>query len=357
MPLAAAEVDIEDDAFFSELEEVEARRANKSIVCFPESPLQEPPEKHTAAGTICVNKAPPPMSWDNPPRTPAQYPGVVIMELPNEDTCEVPGNQRAQYQTSRQDRPGPTPRMQPNSNQWIPQSHQVQGMPFEPQNLAKAQGQGPGYLGQQQLRHQGSHRAGGGLSSFQMNVRGPHEQVPQRQMELAVMAQPTESASIWQPQAGGFAPPMQSPMVTATALAQPVVPGVASWMEGISHAQTFRQIQTAALKILEPCDVTHIKGKTFIKKSGWRKISLFFNISTEVKDANIQYDQNGNVLRASFTVRALMTSGRFADGWGSCDRGEGSHQKPNHTIPAIAETRATNRAVQNVTGVGEATKD
>lgn len=40
--------------------------------------------------------------------------------------------------------------------------------------------------------------------------------------------------------------------------------------------------------------------------TGWRKIALFFNISFEIKDKSIEFDENRNVVRAEFVVRAFM---------------------------------------------------
>lgn len=111
---------------------------------------------------------------------------------------------------------------------------------------------------------------------------------------------------------------------------------------------------------------------------GWRKISCYFNISYEIRDRNIEFDDNRNVQRAEFVIRAHMQyvsglvvsidlcsklclfspvstasvdfhyirGGRFSDGWGSCDRREKRFQKPNHDIPSTAETRAKNKACQ-----------
>ncbi|KAL6896749.1 hypothetical protein ACP4OV_007321 [Aristida adscensionis] len=109
---------------------------------------------------------------------------------------------------------------------------------------------------------------------------------------------------------------------------------------------SFRKYQEAALSILENSDYTSISGNPYIKKSGWRKISCFFNISFEIKDHSIEFDENRNVNRAEFLVRASMLGGRFSDGWGSCDRREKRFNKPNHDIPSTAETRAKNKACQ-----------
>ncbi|XP_059305600.1 uncharacterized protein LOC132057153 isoform X2 [Lycium ferocissimum] len=108
----------------------------------------------------------------------------------------------------------------------------------------------------------------------------------------------------------------------------------------------FKEYQNAAMAILEKSDYTMISRHPFIKKTGWRKISFYFNLSYEIKDKTIEFDENRNVLRAEFIVRAYMQGGRFSDGWGSCERQEKKFLKPNHDVPSTAETRAKNKACQ-----------
>ncbi|MCD7448110.1 hypothetical protein HAX54_038204 [Datura stramonium] len=115
----------------------------------------------------------------------------------------------------------------------------------------------------------------------------------------------------------------------------------------------FKEYQNAAMAILEKSDYTMISGHPFIRKAGWRKISFYFNLSYEIKDKTIEFDENRNVLRAEFIVRAHMQGGRFSDGWGSCERREKKFLKPNHDIPSTAETRAKNKACQDLLGIGE----
>ncbi|XP_019052778.1 PREDICTED: uncharacterized protein LOC104594556 [Nelumbo nucifera] len=115
----------------------------------------------------------------------------------------------------------------------------------------------------------------------------------------------------------------------------------------------FKEYQNAAMAILEKTDYTIISGSPYIKKSGWRKISFYFNLSYEIKDKSIEFDENRNVQRAEFVVRAYMQGGRFSDGWGSCERREKRFLKPNHDIPSTAETRAKNKACQDLLGIGE----
>ncbi|XP_049407473.1 uncharacterized protein LOC125870960 [Solanum stenotomum] len=115
----------------------------------------------------------------------------------------------------------------------------------------------------------------------------------------------------------------------------------------------FKEYQNAAMAIFWKSDYTMISGHPFIKKTGWRKISFYFNLSYEIKDKTIEFDDNRNVLRAEFIVRAHMQGGRFSDGWGSCERREKKFLKPNHDIPSTAETRAKNKACQDLLGIGE----
>ncbi|XP_042031907.1 uncharacterized protein LOC121778599 [Salvia splendens] len=115
----------------------------------------------------------------------------------------------------------------------------------------------------------------------------------------------------------------------------------------------FKEYQNAAMAILEKSDYTMISGNTYVKKSGWRKISFYFNLSFEIKDKTIEFDDNRNVQRAEFVVRPYMQGRRFSNGWGSCERREKKFSKPNHDIPSTAETRAKNRACQDLLGIGE----
>ncbi|CAI0427158.1 unnamed protein product [Linum tenue] len=77
----------------------------------------------------------------------------------------------------------------------------------------------------------------------------------------------------------------------------------------------FKDYQNAAMAILEKSDYMTISGHPFIKKSG--------------------------------------EGGRFSDGWGSCEKREKRFLKPNHDIPSTAETRAKNKASQDLLGIGE----
>uniref|UniRef100_A0ACD5YZQ0 Uncharacterized protein n=1 Tax=Avena sativa TaxID=4498 RepID=A0ACD5YZQ0_AVESA len=148
-------------------------------------------------------------------------------------------------------------------------------------------------------------------------------------------------------------PHPELPWVAEPNAASPVAAAAHSlFPTAAASVASFRKYQEVALSILDKSDYALISGNPFIKKSGWRKISCFYNISFEIRDHSIEFDDSHNVNRAEFLVRASMQGGRFSDGWGSCDRREKRFNKPNNDIPCTAETRAKNKACQDLLGIG-----
>lgn len=147
----------------------------------------------------------------------------------------------------------------------------------------------------------------------------------------------------------------------------------------------WKQYEELKRKIASESDIQKIQGKDFLKKSYWRKIATFFNLTTEIVEE--KHEQIGDTLIWHFTVKAIGSNGRFAIGVGSCDSyekavlmngqyltkgevtkwGKTSSGKsypmdwewipatPNsiHNVRSTAETRATNRAISNLVGGGE----
>lgn len=118
------------------------------------------------------------------------------------------------------------------------------------------------------------------------------------------------------------------------------------------------QYQEGLKSLLDPSEdvqsfVDRRGGKhSFVKRSGWRKIALWCDLSIENKTIEIDRDPNGKPLRARVVARASAPSGRFAEGEGGCDLTEHAVTKPEHDLLAIAATRAVNRAVSNLVGLG-----
>ena len=156
-------------------------------------------------------------------------------------------------------------------------------------------------------------------------------------------------------------------------------------LSGAEALQVWGQYQDVIQKVCTDEDYQVIGTEKFRKKSGWRKIATFFNLSTEIVEERKEMIGDNTVYH--FTVKALHKNGRFAVGTGSCDAYEkavlkdGKYKskgnvikwgkRPNgksyplewewidavpnsiHNIRTTAETRATNRAISNLVGGGE----
>ena len=98
------------------------------------------------------------------------------------------------------------------------------------------------------------------------------------------------------------------------------------------------------------------RGERFVKKSGWRKIAAWFNLSIELVRDEVERDENGQPTRATVWARAVAPNGRFADGDGHCAvderRFERNKGKLENDLRGTAATRATNRAISNLVGMG-----
>ena len=116
------------------------------------------------------------------------------------------------------------------------------------------------------------------------------------------------------------------------------------------HAKKFKELKT---KLLTDDDYAIINDKKYIKKSGWFTFAFAFNLKTHIISETKETDPMKPLWYAyHFTVRCEATNGRITEKVGSCD----TIEKPStsmHVIRAMAETRATNRAISAMVGGGE----
>jgi hypothetical protein len=137
--------------------------------------------------------------------------------------------------------------------------------------------------------------------------------------------------------------------------------------------------------LLDETDYQTIGSRQFRKKSGWRKLAVAFNVSTELKTETEIRGHRNRIEEVKCVVRATAPNGRYMDGMGvasiyerccdpeTCKRWEttrdgaptghvhcgdtcnGRHHfsNPAHDIPSTAMTRATNRALADLFGMGE----
>jgi hypothetical protein len=92
--------------------------------------------------------------------------------------------------------------------------------------------------------------------------------------------------------------------------------------------------------------------QAFCKRSGWRKIATWFELSLETRSIEVERDTDGNPLRARVIARAIAPNGRYAEGEGACAADERRFSKLEHDLQATAATRAINRAISNLVGLG-----
>lgn len=117
--------------------------------------------------------------------------------------------------------------------------------------------------------------------------------------------------------------------------------------------------------ILDPTDWQGRQGSkgSFVKKSGWRKISKAFGLSVTVLRDRVERDEDGIVVRAEALVRASAPNGQHFDGDGYCSADEPrfadakGRQKLENDLRATATTRAMNRAISSLVGFGEVSAD
>jgi hypothetical protein len=100
--------------------------------------------------------------------------------------------------------------------------------------------------------------------------------------------------------------------------------------------------------------------QSFVKKSGWRKIATWLNLSTTVVSGDVERDDDGKPLRASYTVRATAPTGRSMEATGHCSFSESRFSGPRGNVTKLendlrntAETRAKNRAISDLVGMGK----
>lgn len=114
----------------------------------------------------------------------------------------------------------------------------------------------------------------------------------------------------------------------------------------------FEEFQKLKAKLLSQQDYQSIQGKNFIKKSGWRKLALVFNISDLIVDEKKDTREDGSFIW-SFKVRASAPNGRYTESVASCDSKERRFSHVEHDVRSTAHTRAKSRAISDLIGAGE----
>lgn len=109
----------------------------------------------------------------------------------------------------------------------------------------------------------------------------------------------------------------------------------------------------ACAALVGPNDVQVEGNRSFKKKSAWRKLARYFNISVEV--AKVEREMLGEHFLATVTARAVAPWGQSYEEVGACCTDEATGRRVITSADAIAtaSTRASNRAVSNLIAMGE----
>jgi hypothetical protein len=124
--------------------------------------------------------------------------------------------------------------------------------------------------------------------------------------------------------------------------------------------ESFQAYQDMLPRLLQADDYQDAgRGNKFVKKSGWRKIATAFDLDVQLIRSIVERDAAGVPQRAEVWARAIAPSGRSMDGDGYCSIEEdrfsgprGNKSKLENDLRATATTRAMNRAISGLVGMG-----
>jgi hypothetical protein len=151
----------------------------------------------------------------------------------------------------------------------------------------------------------------------------------------------------------------------ATVLEEPtalvVAPAPRTMMRPVESADAivaaWQEFQTLKARLLDASDYQSIQGKSFPKKSAWRKLGAAFGIDCFVVGEHRREvegdDKRPGYFVCEVTARAVAPGGRVMEATGSCASNERRFSHPDHDIRGTAETRAKNRAISDLVGGGE----
>jgi len=116
-------------------------------------------------------------------------------------------------------------------------------------------------------------------------------------------------------------------------------------------AEQWRRFEALKEKLLVEDDYQMIAGKRFIKRSGFRKIGVFFGLSDRIlKEERVERPDGSFVWR--LVVEVSAPNGRMSIGVGACDSKERKFAHPEHDVYATAHTRAKSRAISDMVAGG-----
>jgi hypothetical protein len=104
-------------------------------------------------------------------------------------------------------------------------------------------------------------------------------------------------------------------------------------------------------RLLVDDDYQTIAGKRYIKRSGFRKIAVFFGLSDKILEQE-RVDREDDSFTWRIVVQATAPNGRTSIGVGICDSRERKFAHVEHDVYATAHTRAKSRAISDMVAGG-----
>lgn len=107
--------------------------------------------------------------------------------------------------------------------------------------------------------------------------------------------------------------------------------------------------------LIGPNDVQEEKGRTFKKKSAWRKLARHFGISVAASLESVRVERNESGFTAYAIANAVAPWGQSWTDVGACGSDEAVGRRVITVADAVATamTRASNRAISNLIAMGE----
>jgi hypothetical protein len=116
-------------------------------------------------------------------------------------------------------------------------------------------------------------------------------------------------------------------------------------------AEQWKLFEALKAKLLSEDDYQTIAKKRYIKRSGFRKIAVYFGISDRiVKEERI--DREDGTFSWRIIVEAVAPNARNCVGVGACDSRERKFAHLEHDVYATAHTRAKSRAISDLVAGG-----
>ena len=104
-------------------------------------------------------------------------------------------------------------------------------------------------------------------------------------------------------------------------------------------------------KLLDEHDYQLIAGKRFIKKSGFRKLSVVFNLSDEIVEHE-KIVREDETFYWRIVTMVTAPNGRTSVGVAICDSRERNFAHAEHDVYSTCHTRAKNRAISDMVAGG-----